>query len=43
MWDLWLFPDATSYHNRDTNGSYRCPREKVQTDGLKLFDEKLCC
>lgn len=40
-WDL-SFSDASSYHNRDTNGSYRCCRKKVQTNGLKLIDEKLC-
>lgn len=30
---LW-FSDATSYHNRDSNGSYRRPRETIQTHGL---------
>lgn len=34
-WDL-SFSDASSYDNRDTNGCYRCPREKVQTNGLKM-------
>lgn len=30
-----LFTGATSYDNRDTIGSYRCWREKIQTNGLK--------
>lgn len=27
--------DASPHNNRDTNGSYRCPREKIQTHELK--------
>lgn len=33
--------DAASYDNRDTNGSYGCTRETIQTHGL-ILDSWFC-
>lgn len=34
--------DASPHNNRDTNGSYRCPREKIQTHELKSVAASVC-
>lgn len=31
------FSDAAPHNHRDTNGGYRCAREKIQTHGLNLL------
>lgn len=39
---LWFqFAGATSYYHRNTNGSNRRSREKIQTNGLILFSRNL--
>lgn len=37
---LLLISDAPSYHNRNTNGSHRSAREKIQAHGLINIDEE---